>query len=242
MAALPSSSRVIDHAGDAGSIGTGLDFERARRDIRREPARTIAGLGSMSDENKTNGAEGASSWVDPAILAEAEAEKLRAEVADLKDKVLRTLAEMENLRRRTEREVKDAGTYAVTKFARDMLAVADNLRRAIETAPAEARAEGSAAKPVLEGVELTERALLQTFERHGVKPIEAVGAKFDPNLHQAVFEIPNPDVPNGTVLQVMQSGYVIADRVLRAAMVGVAKGGPKPAAPVAPDGEGETAA
>lgn len=181
----------------------------------------------MNDDAKTNGTETSSAWVDPEILAEAETEKLKGEVTELKDKLLRTLADMENLRRRTEREVKDAGTYAVTKFARDMLGVADNLRRAIETAPPEARGEGSAAKPILEGVELTERALLQALERHGVKPIEAVGAKFDPNLHQAVFEVPNPDVPNGTVVQVMQSGYVIADRVLRAAMVGVAKGGPK---------------
>jgi molecular chaperone GrpE len=181
----------------------------------------------MNDDTKTNGTETSSAWVDPEILAEAETEKLKGEVADLKDKLLRALADMENLRRRTEREVKDAGTYAVTKFARDMLGVADNLRRAIETAPPEARGDGSAAKPILKGVELTERTLLQTLERHGVKPIEAAGAKFDPNLHQAVFEVPNPEVPSGTVVQVMQSGYVIADRVLRAAMVGVAKGGPK---------------
>lgn len=165
-----------------------------------------------------------SAWVDPSIALEAEAEKLRAEAADLKDKLLRTLAEMENMRRRTEREVKEANTYAVTKFARDMLGVADNLRRAIESVPL---AEGAPANPLLEGVELTERHLLQTLERHGVKTVDALGAKFDPNLHQAMFEVPNPELPHGTVTQVMQPGFVIGDRVLRPALVGVTKGGPR---------------
>lgn len=167
-------------------------------------------------------------YVDPSIALEAEVETLRAELADTKDRLLRTLADMENLRRRTEREVKDANTYAVTKFARDMLGVADNLRRAIETTPAEARVEGSATLPLIEGVELTERTLIQTMERFGVKTIEALGARFDPNLHQAMFEIPDATVTNGTVMQVLQQGFVIADRVLRPALVGVSKGGPKP--------------
>jgi len=170
-----------------------------------------------------------SAWVDPSFVLEADLEKARAEAADLKDKLLRALADLENLRRRSEREIKDAQTYGATRFARDMLSVADNLRRAVESAPEDVRAEGSTAKAFLDGVEITERGLLQTLERHGVKPIEAIGAKFDPNLHQAMFEVPNPDVPNGTVVQVMQTGYVIADRVLRPALVGVAKGGPKPA-------------
>jgi molecular chaperone GrpE len=169
-------------------------------------------------------------YVDPSIAAEGEDDRLAAEVADLKDKLLRTLAEMENLRRRTEREVKDAGTYAVTRFAREMLAVGDNLRRALETAPEEARAEGSVFKGVLEGVELTEKTLLQALGRFGVKAIEAEGQKFDPNLHQAMYEVPNPELPNGTVVQVVQQGFVIADRVLRPALVAVSKGGPKPAA------------
>jgi molecular chaperone GrpE len=167
-------------------------------------------------------------YVDPGFALEADLERLNGEVADLKDKLLRTLADMENLRRRTEREVKDAGTYAVTRFARDMLQVADNLRSAIQAAGEEARTEGSPAKPILDGVEITERGLLQTLERHGVKPIEAMGAKFDPNLHQAMYEVPNPEVPSGTVVQVMQEGFMIADRVLRPSLVGVAKGGPKP--------------
>jgi molecular chaperone GrpE len=158
-------------------------------------------------------------------------EALNGENQQLKDKVLRTLAEMENLRRRTEKEVADARTYATTNFARDMLTVADNMRRALETVSEEARAAADATlKAILEGIELTERDLLKTLERHGIRKIEPKGEKFDPNLHQAMFEVPDPSVPNGTVHQVVQSGYVIGDRVLRPALVGVAKGGPKPAA------------
>jgi molecular chaperone GrpE len=153
---------------------------------------------------------------------------LEAEKADLKDKFLRLMADMENLRRRTEREIADARTYAVANFARDMLNVADNVRRAIESVPDDERdtAEG-AFKGLIEGIDLTERDLLKTLERHGVKKLDPQGQKFDPNVHQAMFEIPNAEVPNGTVLQVVQSGYVIGERVLRPAMVGVSKGGPK---------------
>ncbi len=171
-----------------------------------------------------NGAEtvtAAESQADPIAV-------LEAEKADLKDKFLRLMADMENLRRRTEREVADARTYAVANFARDMLNVADNVRRAIESVPEEARAGAEGAfKGLIEGIDLTERDLLKTLERHGVKKLEPQGQKFDPNVHQAMFEVPNPDVPNGTVVQVVQSGYVIGDRVLRPALVGVAKGGPK---------------
>ncbi|WP_230530261.1 nucleotide exchange factor GrpE [Microvirga roseola] len=153
---------------------------------------------------------------------------LEAEKADLKDKLLRLMADMENLRRRTEREVADARTYAVANFARDMLNVADNVRRAIESVPEEAsRTAEGAFKGLIEGIDLTERDLLKTLERHGVKKLDPEGQKFDPNLHQAMFEVPNPEVPNGTVVQVVQSGYVIGERVLRPALVGVAKGGPK---------------
>ncbi|MCM2291581.1 nucleotide exchange factor GrpE [Allorhizobium sp. BGMRC 0089] len=155
-------------------------------------------------------------------------EALKAENAEIRDRFLRLAAEMDNLRRRTERDVKDAKTYAVTAFARDMLAVSDNLRRAIEAVPAEARDAAEAGLAALiEGVEMTERAMLSALERHGVKKIEPEGQKFDPNFHQAMFEIPNTEVANNTVLQVVQAGYTIGDRVLRPAMVGVAKGGPK---------------
>lgn len=157
--------------------------------------------------------------------------QLQAEKAELKDKLLRTLADMENLRRRTEREVSDARTYGVTSFARDMLTVADNLRRALDAMPAELRASADPqVKALIEGVELTERDFLKTLEKHGVKKREPVGEKFNPNFDQAMFEIPDDTKPSGTVVQVVQAGYVIGDRVLRPSMVGVSKAAPKPVA------------
>lgn len=155
-------------------------------------------------------------------------ELLKAENGELRDRYLRLAAEMDNLRRRTERDVKDAKSYSVASFARDMLAVADNLRRTLDAIPAEAREIADAGlKTLIEGVEMTERSMLSALERHGVRQLEPVGQKFDPNFHQAMFEVPNPEVPNNTVVQVVQAGFVIGDRVLRPAMVGVAKGGPK---------------
>jgi len=175
----------------------------------------------------------------PDAAPEAEAapdplELLKAENADLKDKYLRLAAEMDNLRRRTEREIKDAKTYSAAAFARDMLSVSDNLRRALDAVPAEARAAGDAGLvSLVEGVEMTERAMLSALERHGVKKLEPAGQKFDPHFHQAMFEVPNADLPSNTVIQVVQDGYVIGERVLRPAMVGVSKGGPKADAPSA---------
>ena len=162
--------------------------------------------------------------------------KLQAERDDLKDKLLRTLAEMENLRRRTEREIADAKAYAVTSFARDMLGSSDNLRRALESLPADAMKTADAAvKALHEGVELTERELLKTLERHGVRRIDPQGEKFDPNLHQAMFEAPDATIAKGLVSKVVQIGYKIGERVLRPALVGVSAGAPK--APDAPAGE-----
>jgi len=164
--------------------------------------------------------------------ASAVIEALNTENGQLKDRVLRTLAEMENLRRRTDREVSDAKTYGVTSFARDMLTVVDNLSRALEHLPAEARASAEASiRSMIEGVELTARDLEAVLSRHGVKKLDPKGQKFDPNLHQAMFEVPDANVPSGSVVQVVQSGYMIGDRVLRPAMVGVSKGGPKTAPP-----------
>jgi len=161
-------------------------------------------------------------------------EALKAENADLRDKFLRLAAEMDNLRRRTERDVKDAKAYSVAGFARDMLAVSDNLRRALDTIPDADRESAEAGiKALIEGVEMTERSMLSALERHGVRKIDAEGQKFDPNFHQAMFEIPNTAVANNTVVQVVQAGFTIGDRVLRPAMVGVAKGGPKAEAPAA---------
>lgn len=153
---------------------------------------------------------------------------LMAEVADLKDQRLRMAAEMENLRRRTAREIKDAKSYAISGFARDMLQVSDNLQRALAAVPEQSEAASdNGLKTLIEGVELTERAMLSTLERHGVRKLEPMGQKFDPNFHQAMYEVPNTDVPNNTVVDVVQPGYVIGDRMLRPAMVGVSKGGPK---------------
>lgn len=157
--------------------------------------------------------------------------KLMKENEELKDRALRVAAEMENLRRRTARDVHDARSYAIANFAREMLSVSDNLRRALEAVPEEAKASADAGfKSLIEGVEITERAMLAALERHGVKKLFPEGEKFDPNFHQAMFEVPNADVPANTVVQVVQPGYSIGDRVLRPAMVGVAKGGPKAAA------------
>lgn len=158
-------------------------------------------------------------------------QKLMKENEEYRDRALRVAAEMENLRKRTARDVHDARAYAIANFARDMLSVSDNLRRALDAVPAEAKEAGDAGfKSLFEGVDITERAMLSALERHGVKKLAPEGEKFDPNFHQAMFEIPNPDVPANTVLQVVQPGYSIGERVLRPAMVGVSTGGPKVAA------------
>ena len=148
--------------------------------------------------------------------------------AEFKDKLLRTLAEMENLRRRTEREIADSRVYAISNFARDIIAVADNMDRALGALDKELREKADAGtKALLDGVELTERELLKVLEKHGVKKFEPLGEKFDPNLHQAMFELPDASRPAGTVAQVVQPGYMIGERMLRPALVAVAKGGPK---------------
>ncbi|SHF59829.1 molecular chaperone GrpE [Kaistia soli DSM 19436] len=171
--------------------------------------------------------------------AEARIEALEAENAEMKDRVLRTMAEMENLRRRTERQIAETRQYAIAAFARDMLTAGDNLARALEAVPDEARG-AEAMKTLIEGVEMTERDLLNSLEKHGVKKLDPLGQKFDPNLHQAIFEVPTDAQPSGTVMQVMQSGYVIGERVLRPAMVGVAKGAPRQKDPSDASGAGET--
>jgi molecular chaperone GrpE len=185
--------------------------------------------GGAAHESSFAGTAPQSSTNEPEPFTELE--NLYAENAGLKDKVLRTLAEMENLRRRTEREIADAKTYGVTSFARDMLTVADNLRRAVEAIPAELRQTNDPAiKTLLEGVELTERDFLSRLTKHGVKKLEPQGQRFDPNMQEALFEVPDASVPNGTVVQVVEAGYSIGERCLRPAKVGVARGGPKVAA------------
>src|SRR3979490_996866 len=171
------------------------------------------------------------------------AEVLAKEAAEARDKMLRTLAEMENLRKRTSREVADARTYGITGFARDVLDIADNLQRALDALPAEAREAADPGLKALDGgVELTERSLLNTLEKNGVKKFDPSGGKFDPNFHQAMYEVPDPSVPAGTVVQVVQAGYMIGDRVLRPALVAVSKGGAKSTAPAANGNEPNNAA
>src|SRR5277367_28800 len=160
---------------------------------------------------------------------------LEREHAEMRDRLLRTLAEMENLRKRTDREVADSRLYGVSSFARDMLNVADNMRRALDAVPPELRMSAEAGvKALIEGVDLTERELLKALEKNGIRQFSPQGEKFDPNLHQAMFEVPDPTVPAGSVVQVVQPGYMIGERMLRPALVGVSKGGPR-VAPVTND-------
>ena len=177
----------------------------------------------MSEETETNGANG---MAEPDELEQLHAlvQSLNAENAELKDQRLRALAELENTRRRAERERQDASAYAIARFARDMLGIADNFGRALAACPPELRA---AADPqvtaVLGGVEVTERQLLATLESHGVKIIDTSDGKFDPNKHQAVAEVPGEGKPAGSIVHVIQTGYMIGDRLLRPAMVTVAR-------------------
>ncbi len=219
----------------------------------------------MIDENNTqdpeengpeNGEEAPSADAasEPAIANDAEAileadfisgqtyEELQAENAGLKDRMLRTMADMENLRRRTEREKQNAQKFGIRKFAEDLLSVADNLKRALAAVPEEIRANAEDTfESLLAGVEMTDKQLHDIFDRHAIKLLQPENEKFDPNLHHAIAEIPGTELPQGTVIDVVQTGYLIDDRLLRPAMVTVAKG-EHPAKQVdpsaaAPDGE-----
>ncbi|MDH3581257.1 MAG: nucleotide exchange factor GrpE [Hyphomicrobiales bacterium] len=199
----------------AGPKGKPAEAEAAAGDeltAAEEPSRDAKG-------------EGKSGW------ATGELEALKEENKELKDRLLRTVAEMENVRRRTERDKQDTAKYAISNFARDVLTVADNIALAIGHVPEEAAEKDSALKNFRDGIIVTERELLNLMERHGITRVEPIGERFDPNQHQAMFEVDNKDVEEGTILEVIQAGYVIADRVLRPAMVGVAKGGAKPEKP-----------
>lgn len=182
----------------------------------------------MADETKApepnTGAE--QDVADAADIDQRDLEivQLKEETAALKDRLLRTAADMDNLRKRAEREKAEATLYAATNFARDLLSVADNMQRALAAVPAEAREKADqATKNLLAGIEMTERELMNVFQRYNIRKVETVGAKFDPNVHQALFELPSKEHPPGTVVQEMQSGFAIGDRCLRPAMVGVAK-------------------
>ena len=165
--------------------------------------------------------------------------RLEAEVADLKDKLLRAMADAENTRRIASRERENASKYAIANFARDMLTVADNMDRALQSIGEEKRKESEDMENLFVGVEMTQRDMMAAFERVGIQTIDAMGQAFDPALHEAMFEAPDESVPEGTVVQVLQTGYVLGDRLLRPAQVGVAKGGPK--AEPAPGADGDAA-
>ncbi|MBI1206957.1 MAG: nucleotide exchange factor GrpE [Azospirillum sp.] len=177
------------------------------------------------------GAEGASTGAAEA-KADTRIAKLEAEVAALKDQHLRSLAEVENVRRRAQREREDTAKFAISAFAKELLAVADNLGRALAAVPAEARAGDESLNNLMVGVEATERQMFAGFERVGIKRLEPMGQPFDPNFHQVVFEVENTGQPAGVVIQVLQPGYTLHGRLLREAMVGVAKGAPSDAARV----------
>ncbi len=209
----------IDNATEAGATNTSAADDNGADDPNKEP--------TIEDA------------ID-ALLKEKE--ELLGEIADMKDQNLRLVAEMENTRRRALRDKVDAEKFAVTKFARDILTVADNLDRALLSVSTEAReAADDITKSVIEGIEMTQKELVSTFEKHQLTRIDALGKKFDPNLHNAMFEAPMPDKPNGSVFQVVTDGWMIGDRLLRPAQVGVARGGPA-FEEVAPAEQGDEAA
>jgi molecular chaperone GrpE len=192
------------------------------------------------DDDMTAAPTGSAEAVPSGEMVPAEQVKAALEAAaDFKDKLLRALAEMENLRKRTEREVADARQYGVTSFARDVLQVADNMHRALDVIGAELAQNADAnVRALVEGVELTERELAKVLEKHGVKKLSPLGEKFDPNFHQAMYEVTDGSAAPGTVAQVIQAGYSIGERVLRPALVAVAKAAPKSSTPSANDNSG----
>lgn len=213
---MPDEKNVDENTLDQRDLKNPKDREALKRAgdefLRKHPKQTETGQDDADEVEE---------------LSSSDLAALEAENAELKDRVMRLAADMENLRRRTTRDVVDAKTYSIANFARDMLSVSDNLARALDAIPEGARESDPKLKALAEGVEMTERAMMAALQRHGVKKIEPRGQKFDPHFHQAMFEVADPSVPANTVTQVVQSGYVIGDRVLRPAMVGVTKGGPK---------------
>ncbi len=217
------------------------------KDLEAQANELLAKAAAVNEEG-TRGADAEPEPADTRSEEEKIADAMAAlavENAELKDRVLRAAAEVENIRRRSEREKVDASKYAAANFARAVLPVADNMRRAIDAVPDD-RKDGSdeVVKSILEGIEITERALLSAFEQNGITPLNPTpGDKFDPNLHEALFEVPGTGQPAGSIVQVVDIGYMIADRLLRAAKVGIAKAGDSPAAGgPAPGGSVDTTA
>lgn len=201
---MTKTTKPVGHDGQSGP---------AEPDTQREPG--IAG----EDHVGSNDAED----VGSADGGQETVARLEAENADLKDRLLRALAEVENVRKRAERDVGDARQYAISGFASDVLSVADNIERALASVPTEARKGEIGIRTLIEGVELTERELQNVLAKHGIRKLTPVGERFDPNVHEALFEVPDPSLPPGSVSQVVEPGYTIASRPLRPAKVGVSR-------------------
>jgi len=196
---------------------TGKEWEAAAAGETPAANNNLKEVAEASDETATEGS-----------TPEARMSTLEAELAEQKDRLLRALAETENVRRRAERDREETSKYAVAGFAKELLSVADNLRRALDSLP-ETEARDERTRSLLAGVEATERELLAVFERHGIRRVDPDGERFDHNFHQAIFEAERPGKPAGTVIEVLQPGYVLHDRLLRPAMVGVSKADKGPA-------------
>lgn len=197
----------------------------AQREREQKPANDETTQESQVEPIDAETAAMAEASVEPAS-AEERAALLEAEIAGLKDQLLRALAEAENQRRRAQREREETLRYATAPLARDLAAVADNLRRALESVPAEARSDQGPLGQLASGLDLTERELLKVLEKHGVAKIVPLGEMFDPHRHEAIFELPDPSAAPGSVVQVLEPGYLLYDRLLRPARVGVAKATP----------------
>lgn len=179
---------------------------------------------NLSNAPEEFGAQETATAQEPVDIQAARIAALEAELLDAKDKMMRALADAENARRRAVKDREDAGKYAVTSFARDLLDFSDNFHRALAAIPAELH-DDDRIGVIITGLEAMDANLLKTFERHGIKKIEPLDEPFNPNYHEVMFEAPVPGKPGGMVIQVVEAGYVIADRLLRAAKVGVSKGG-----------------
>lgn len=226
---MTDKERKSETAGASGAVDPAKDAMK--------PA-----AGEASSDDAAKGKESAWASDKASEMTAAEFDKIINERDELKDRLMRAMAEMENIRRRTERDKADTAKYAISNFARDVVSVGDNIRRAIDAVPAEDAQSNPALTTLLEGVEMTERELLNVMERHGITRLEPKGERFDPNVHQAMFEVEDASVDAGTIVEVVQAGYQIADRVLRPAMVGISKGGPKHVRSDPPADEGDKAA
>ena len=217
---------------------TNLPQGADKQSLKEAADAILKSSGMIAEAHEELGEENA----DPLVTLVNDLKIVHEQKDEMQNQLLRSAAEMENLRKRTRKELADVREFAIASFARDLLNVTDNLRRAVDAVTTdEAEADTGGLKNLLEGVAMTERELQSTLEKHRVRKMSAEGEKFDPNYHQAMFEVPDTTVPHNTIMEVIQEGYVIGERMLRPAMVGVSKGGPKIVKPQesAAESEGE---